>query len=215
VSGGSTIRCRLEDAGDLLSVFVDQDYDRVQIPWPELHSIVDVGSTVGSFTVWAARRSPQARLISVEPNPAVYPYLVGNVRENQLSERVTTVEAALGAVDGVAAIEDDRGYSTLVRIVPIGSGKGPRVRLLTLEQLFDETRMDHCDLLKLDCEGGEYDILLSASDRLLRRIRAIVCEYHRANQGQPAQLIERLAESGFRVEADQTPVGFFLATRTE
>ena len=39
---GSKIRCRLEDAGDLLSVYVDCDYERMNISWKDLLSIVDV-----------------------------------------------------------------------------------------------------------------------------------------------------------------------------
>jgi len=195
---GSTIRCRLEDAGDVIDVYVNQEYDRAQISWSDLKLIIDVGSTVGSFTVWASRRAPKARLIAIEPNPAVYPYLLENVKQNHLEGRVETIEAALGAVPGV----------------PVEVGKGPTMRLMTLEQVFDETRTDHCDLLKIDCEGGEYDILLTAPDRLLERVGTIICEYHFPTGHEPQQLVDRLVKSGFHVEADHTPpFGLILATR--
>jgi FkbM family methyltransferase len=139
---GSTIRCRLEDAGDVIDVYVNQEYDRAQISWSDLKLIIDVGSTVGSFTVWAPRRAPKAKLIAIEPNPAVYPYLLENVKQNHLEGRVETIEAALGAIPGMAAIEDDRAFSNLVRVVPVEKGKGPTMRLMTLEQVFDETRTD-------------------------------------------------------------------------
>jgi FkbM family methyltransferase len=214
MSDGSKIRCRLQDAGDLISVYVDRDYGRMQIAWSDQRSIVDVGSTVGSFTMWVARQSPSARVIAVEPNPEVYPFLVDNIRRNNLAERVTTVEAAVGSARGLASIEDDRAFSTLVRVVPIGAGRGPSVRMLTLEQLFDETETTYCDLLKIDCEGGEYDILLSASDRMLHRVRAIICEYHPTTQHGPVELMKRLSQAGFEVEADHTPIGFIRATRS-
>jgi FkbM family methyltransferase len=214
MSDGSQIRCRLQDAGDLISVYVDRDYGPMQIAWSDLRSIIDVGSTVGSFTLWAAHQSPHAKVIAVEPNPEVYPYLVDNVHRNDLAERVKTVEAAVGSASGLAAIEDDRTFSTLVRVVPVGAGRGPTVRMLTLEQLLLETENNYCDLLKIDCEGGEYDILLTAPDWLLSRIGAIICEYHPTPQREPEQLIKRLSDAGFAVERDRTPVGFIRATRS-
>lgn len=212
---GATIRCRLEDAGDVIDVYVNQEYDRREIPWSDLTSIVDIGSTTGCFTVWAARRSPKAKLTAIEPNPAVYPYLRENIKQNHLEDRVETVEAALGAVPGMAAIENEHAFSNLVRIVPVEAGSGPTVRLMTLEQVFEQTMTDQCDLLKIDCEGGEYDVLLTAPDHLLARIRNILCEYHASTKYQPQQIVDRLVKSGFNVEAENyTAFGLIVATRS-
>ena len=212
MSDSSRIRCRLEDSGDLISVYVDRDYGNSQVAWSDQTSIVDIGSTVGAFTIWAARQSPRAKIVAVEPNPDVFPFLVDNINRNDLSDRVTAIEAAIGSAPGLAAIEDDRAFSTLVRVVPVGAGRGPRVRMLTLEQLFEQTATNTCDLLKIDCEG-EYDILLTAPDRLLRKIHTIVCEYHPTPEHEPAELIKFLLDAGFQVDADRTPIGFVRAKR--
>jgi len=214
MSDHSRIRCRLQDSGDLISVYVDRDYGNSQIAWSHQTSIIDIGSTVGAFTIWAARQSPHAKIIAVEPNPEVFPFLVENIRLNDLSYRVTPVEAAIGSASGSAAIEDDRAFSTLVRVVPVGVGRGPKVRMLTLEQLFEETRTGACDLLKIDCEGGEYDILFTAPGLLLRKIRTIVCEYHPTAEHDPAELFAFLSDAGFQVDADRTPIGFVRAKRS-
>jgi FkbM family methyltransferase len=215
MSDGSRIRCRLQDAGDLLSVYVEADYGRMTLPWADMRTIVDIGSTVGSFTVWAAQLSPTARFIAVEPNPDVYPFLVANVRLNDLTVRATTVEAALGAVSGWGVIENVGAFSTLIRVVPYESGKGPTVRLLTLERLFQDAAIQRCDLLKIDCEGAEYDILLTAPESVLERVGTVVCEYHPTTHHDPVELTERLTKFGFRVERDKTPLGFLLATRED
>ncbi|HEV8486979.1 MAG TPA: FkbM family methyltransferase [Blastocatellia bacterium] len=213
IADGSIIRCRVRDAGDVLSVFVDGDYRRMQIPWAELRTVVDVGSTVGSFAVWAARRCPGARVIAVEPNPQVYPFLLDNIARNGLSERVVAIEVALGKSNGSAAIEDDDAISTLVRVVPETVGRGAVVTMLTIDELFRSNRLDHCDLLKLDCEGGEYDILLNASPDVLRSLDTVVCEYHPVPNHEPSELITLFQNNGFEVEADGTPLGFIMATR--
>ena len=130
MSDDSKIRCRLQDAGDLISVYVTRDYRQVHVSWPKIQSIVDIGSTVGSFALWAARQSPLAKIVAVEPNPDVYPYLVENIELNGLVDRVVPIECAIGAAGGLAAIEDAQALSTLVRVVPLESGSGPTVKVL-------------------------------------------------------------------------------------
>jgi len=85
--------------------------------------------------------------------------------------------------------------------------------MLTLEQLFAEMNLEHCDLLKIDCEGGEYEILLSTESRVLERVSTIVCEYHPVKDHDPKQIIDRLSACGFKVESDNSPIGFILAMR--
>ena len=38
--------------------------------------------------------------------------------------------------------------------------------------------LERVDLLKMDCEGAEYEILYGTPDRYLERIREIRMEYH-------------------------------------
>ena len=40
-----------------------------------------------------------------------------------------------------------------------------------------EVLVDGCDLLKIDCEGAEFEILAEASDETLRRARRVVVEF--------------------------------------
>ncbi|HUS57466.1 MAG TPA: FkbM family methyltransferase, partial [Planctomycetota bacterium] len=61
--------------------------------------------------------------------------------------------------------------------------------------------VERCDLLKLDCEGAEYDALLGAPRALLERIGRIVMEYHpMPNAAQTADaLAAHLRAAGFGV----------------
>src|SRR2546422_7482172 len=76
---GSRIQCRLQDAGDLISVYLDSDYARADIEWNSLRTIIDVGATVGAFTLWVSRLASEAQIVAVEPNPEVYSFLIANV----------------------------------------------------------------------------------------------------------------------------------------
>jgi hypothetical protein len=55
-----------------------------------------------------------------------------------------------------------------------------------------------CDLLKLDCEGVEFDVLLGADDNTLRRAQRIILEFHRI-AGPPEVIVNRLEAAGMKV----------------
>jgi len=211
---GSQIKCRLQDAGDPISVYLDHDYADQGINWGALRTIIDVGATTGCFTVWGSRLAPQAYIIAIEPNPDVYPYLVRNVTENGLSSRVTTVPAALGAANGIGHMINQT-YSTLGSVSIGASREAKPIKVETLTQLLENHAIQHCDLLKMDCEGAEYEILLTASTQALRRIDYVVCEFHPHETYDVNQLSNRLKDAGFNVTHDIGPVGFLRARQLD
>ena len=76
-----------------------------------------------------------------------------------------------------------------------------RVPVISLDDLFDRLEVRNCGLLKLDCEGAEYDILLNASPATLLKVACISMEYHVGlNCHTPGELECTLKSCGFRVE---------------
>src|SRR4030042_325499 len=47
-----------------------------------------------------------------------------------------------------------------------------------LQEALRKAGFARCDLLKVDCEGGEYDIFFNAPEATLRKIERIAMEYH-------------------------------------
>ena len=69
---------------------------------------------------------------------------------------------------------------------------------LTLAELLDEHKIDRVNLLKIDCEGGEYGIL-KAPDAL-HRVDKVAMEYHELDPAHDHQiLVDRLKSDGFEV----------------
>jgi len=52
------------------------------------------------------------------------------------------------------------------------------VNCTTLSDVFERNNVTKCDVLKLDCEGEEYNILLNAPDGILSKVVRITAEYH-------------------------------------
>jgi FkbM family methyltransferase len=166
-------------------------------------TVVDVGANVGLFSVWAARRLGATRLVAIEPAPDTVAALRANLERNGVQAAV--VEAGVAAASGRATLHR-RGAPALdttftsdlygSRFEPTAS-----VELVTLDEIFSQFRIERCDLLKLDCEGGEYDALAGASRDTLARISNVVAEYHVGlDERRPELLAELLERHGFDVD---------------
>src|SRR5208283_410674 len=68
--------------------------------WPDCKTIVDAGANIGMFSVWAARRLPESRILALEPFPETFARLQHNLLMNRLGSRVESVQLALAAQSG-------------------------------------------------------------------------------------------------------------------
>ena len=92
------------------------------------------------------------------------------------------------------------------------------IERMSLDAIFDINRIQHCDFLKLDCEGCEFDVLLGASQSTLQKISQISLEYHDGfTQYTHADLASYLERNGFKIRLASNPVhsylGFLYAQR--
>ena len=209
--GGGLVRCRIVDAGGLLSVNVDREYDIPGFDWASTHTIVDIGAHVGTFTVWAAMRAPGARVLAVEPNPETFPLLERNIRDNGLHGRVTAIHAAVGAAPGTGTLELVE-HSLGTRLARTDDG-AIKVRIETVPALLAQAAMDDVDLLKIDCEGMEYEALAAMGPGQLSQVKVVACEYHPEPDHDVTELDSILAAAGFRVQRPDGPFGILWATR--
>ena len=156
--------------------------------------IVDVGANVGFAVVWFARRFPRSRLLAFEPHPAHLASLYRTVVLNELAARTAIVGAAAGARDGEAFLLEQNDESRVVA-APTTNSMPIRVR-----DFFAELGNVKVGLLKLDIEGGEYELL---SDPRFAQLLPdnIVLEWH-ATEAVPngkSWCSRRLGELGYRV----------------
>jgi FkbM family methyltransferase len=159
--------------------------------------VVDIGANIGVYSLWAARRG--ARVTAYEPAPSTFLDLVANVSR---ASHITPVQAAVvGATPPGQSVtlflHDERSTRNTLLGREIGTGDtlGRSVEVPAVG--IADVLAEECDLLKVDCEGGEFDIFKAADDFSLRRARRIVLEFHRV-AGDIQELVDRLASAGFR-----------------
>lgn len=177
--------------------------------------VVDLGANIGSFTIRAVALGAQ-RVVAVEPNAGNLEALERNLENNGIP--VPGVVAVAHGACGHRGWVQSTGYGGGANVEPVTQDTPGAVPCMTLDEYLDGARIGAVDVLKIDTEGGEYDIIDSASDGALEVCRKIVMEYHAAcPDGTPARLgslVERLSESHRVSMIGQASVGGLLwATR--
>lgn len=168
--------------------------------WPSLTPepgwrVVDVGANIGVFSLWAERLG--ADVTAYEPEPRTFASLVTNVAGRRISPRqaalvgkaVPTVRLYLSEVDSTRNTVAGKEIESGERL-----GDFVDVPTVTLEDVVGSG----CDLLKLDCEGAEFESVLHADDDTLRRAQRIILEFHRI-AGSPEVIVDRLEAAGLKV----------------
>jgi FkbM family methyltransferase len=198
---------------------LDRDYERDLPPFGENWRIVDIGAGLGDFTVSAARNHPHRRIAAFEPFDESFRLLQENLRLNGIGN-VQPFPCAVGSVAGPMLLQTATGVA-VQHSTATSDRKGPSaltVEGITLSDALSKSGFERCDLLKVDCEGGEYDIFFGASADALQRIDRIVMEYHDGcTPHSHGELAARLQAHGFSVRLRPNPVhrhlGFLTAIR--
>ncbi|MDQ6949991.1 MAG: FkbM family methyltransferase, partial [Actinomycetota bacterium] len=82
----------------------------------------------------------------------------------------------------------------------------------SLASVLDDTGMADVDVIKMDCEGAEFEIVPSLGGDLLGRVRAIIGEYHPFPGRGPKDLRRELESAGFSCTFDgNSDIGIFAA----
>ena len=166
---------------------------------------IDVGAHIGSFTIFAAKRSP-ARIFAIEAAPNNFRVLEENIALNNLEDRITPLPLAVAGRSGLIDLflPQNSGLTTTIKnhLTLYSADDGPIEKIvvpaLTLAEIFRQNAIDFCDFLKMDVEGGEYDILYHTPRAIFNKIKVMTIECHK--DGDINALMQFLRNHGFEVE---------------
>lgn len=167
--------------------------------------VIDIGAHIGSFSVFAAlNASPDVKVYSYEPSQANYKFLIQNIKLNGLNN-IKEFQLAISGEKGKVRLYMNEKRSTF-NSTTIPKGYPVEVDAITLQNILDDNAINNCDLLKIDCEGAEYAILLNAQEREFRRIGNIALEYHDVQSYHIDDLKKHLENYGYDVEFGPKPI---------
>ena len=156
-------------------------YGLEQIPFKPGDTVVDIGANIGMISIYLALKHPDIIVYAVEPVPQNYDNLVENISLNGV-ENVHVHGCAITG-DGrdlpmIAHLESNSGGATgFLSDMQLDGHIRFNARSRTLDTFFKLLDIDSCKLLKIDCEGAEYEILLNSSEAL-QKIEYLSGEFH-------------------------------------
>ncbi len=170
------IRHAANDSATLAEIFYRGDY----IPPPEVRAaigacerVLDLGANIGLFGVFAASQWPSAAIVGYEADPGNYEVLRRTIELNGLASRWSAVCAAAGAHDGEVELAAGRAMESFV----LAEGATPSIPTIRVPMCDVLAQASAADLVKIDIEGGEWEILLDSRFKQ-QPPRALVFEYH-------------------------------------
>jgi FkbM family methyltransferase len=191
-------------------------------------TVVDIGANMGMFVLWAAPQAHAGQVLAIEPCQQIHGCLQNNILRNGL-RNVETMRTAVGADDteielvsypGFNIVSHQRGWRPaamtrlLIGLIYRRYRSAPvveRVACMSLGRILDAQRVGRVDLLKIDCEGGEYEILRALQPQDWERIDRVAMEFHELHPTQRHQeLVQILKSQGFYVEVRKPLLEYHL-----
>lgn len=219
------------DIWSLKETFLDRFYEKFGVSIGEGWTIIDIGGGIGDFTIFVAAQHPKNVVYAFEPTPESFALLQENLELNRI-QNAQIFPQAIWSEDGQVMIDTTVGEpgqftSHAAQDLPASTpAPGPQSTAaagklvapsLSLAQALEATGLGHCNLLKIDCEGAEYEILFNTPDAILGRIERIIMEYHNVGEYTHVDLERFLRSKGFAVKTYPNYVhdylGYLYASR--
>jgi hypothetical protein len=138
-------------------IFERKDYEKL-FEVEEGDIVVDIGSSVGEFTYSILHKNPKHCYV-VEPVNAFFNVLRENLQGHPVSfSKVAITSEKHLKVDWDGCIEE--------------------AKTMTFKEYVDSLNLTRIDFLKVDCEGGEYDMFSTDNLHFLKQVPKIVVEMH-------------------------------------
>jgi FkbM family methyltransferase len=140
--------------------------------------VIDIGAHIGLFSLYIAKRWPFVNVFAFEPFPANFINCSENLRLNTAANVILSSEAITNDNRLLTMATDPRNSGGASAIVKTFEANGivSDLSSMTLDMVFSVYGINRCKLLKIDCEGMEYEIVLGT--RMLDKVENLVGEFH-------------------------------------
>lgn len=159
---------------NILQIFDYGHWDGLDV---EGKVVVDIGAFIGDSSIYFALRGAKKviAVIAVESHPETYKKMVENIRLNDLEDVIIPVNAGLASSSGICIEDEDvnrtgGAYYRLGECVKV-------VPAVTLADIRERFNIGHEAVLKMDCEGCEFDVILNDYENV-KMFKELVFEYH-------------------------------------
>ena len=150
------IRVKTTDLMQLTTIWLTKEYEAPSFEIKENDTIIDIGGHIGLFVLFCKQFCHKGKIYCFEPVLDNYRIFLDNVKLNNF-KNVFPFNIAVSKQNGNIPLylnDDASGHSIFLK-----NSNSIQLDSITLKKIFDINNIKKCNLLKLDCEGSEYEII--------------------------------------------------------
>ncbi len=177
-------------------IFIDENYNKFDY---KNKIIIDIGGFIGDTALYFISEGAK-KVYVYEINREVFEILKSNIKMNNLEEKIIpfNIGVSNNYKEGILNITEIKGSTSLYHEFneKMNIMEKQKINLVPFKDILKES----IDILKIDCEGCEYEILENILENsLLEKIKeGIILEYHNIDKNRNSEYAKKLlADIGF------------------
>jgi FkbM family methyltransferase len=145
--------------------------------------VIDIGGNIGMVSILLAKKYPFIKIYAFEPVYENWKNFKRNIKINNVNN-IKLFNLAVAGNNCFAKIEHDYNINICSSLMKNFIHQWQReicikrntVKTITLDDILLRFKIDKCKLLKIDCEGSEFEIFYNS--KLLNKIEYVTGETH-------------------------------------
>jgi FkbM family methyltransferase len=158
--------------GDLFNIFYEKDYNFLPV---KDRVVIDIGANIADSSIYFAMTGAK-KVIALEPFPKNFEVAQKNITLNGFTDKIELLNAGCCGGQSKDMVLDASANG--VGCQTMQSSLGNNIHFYTLRELINKYNIDSPAVLKIECEGCEYDIILKNDKTMLDKFSHIQVEYH-------------------------------------
>ena len=158
---------------------------------PQQPVIIDIGANAGFFDIIFLSKINTAKIYAYEPISRniqqIKKLLLTNpaIQNNIIIHEAAVTGTARETIDlYIESASESSVIASVFSDFNKDNSQKISVKCITLSDIFLQNNLAHVDIMKIDCEGSEYDILYNTDPALIRRAKLLLLEVHDLDENQ-------------------------------
>tara|TARA_B100000586_G_C20060127_1_gene405911 strand:+ start:285 stop:1007 length:723 start_codon:yes stop_codon:yes gene_type:complete len=149
------------------------EYLRLEYNLNEDSIVFDIGGYVGDFAEKISKKFG-CKIYLFEPSQSFYKKCLERFKDNK---NILCFNYGVGNLNGDFVLSNDNEASSTKR--KISDKEGEKIKIKKISDIIEEQRVNNIDLMKINIEGGEYDLLpFIINENLISKINNIQVQFH-------------------------------------
>lgn len=201
-----------EDTHDysiLSEIWRDKVYAKY-FPFGKKSTIIDIGSHNGYFSLWASKfLHSDSKIFSYEPVKENFDVFAKNVEVNDILniyKSMIAVTSKTGFINLYLSKIHTGGHSVLRDRINVYGKESFIIEEVPSTSFSDILRnVNFVDFCKIDCEGGEFDIILNTPQKDINKVSVFAIEFHEFGGYKVLDLVNIFENYGYETNYSFSP----------